>query len=882
MASRRQIASRTRHLPQAVLNELSMVNSLLETDRVVTDGKGFRLNGEKFYVLGLSYGPFAPNSRGVQLPERERMLDDFAQIRRLGANTLRLYTTPTVEVLDDILASGLRVVLDVPWEKHRCFFEDWTARENAREAVLATAKLAANHPAVLAISVVNEFPNDVVRFYGHEPIEQFVTELSDSVKQVAPDCLTTFANYPTTEFVQPQGLNFCSFNVYLDDTKRLAQYLDRLHHIAGDLPLVLTEFGGDSSRLGEDAQANLLAEHVRTIFEHGAAGSIVFSFTDDWYTGGHQVEGWGFGVTTADRQEKPSARALAHAWGRAPFGWQNDMPRASVVVCAYNAQSTLQECLQSLAEVDYPELEVIIVNDGSKDSTGEIAAQFPQFTTITQSNHGLSHARNVGAEAASGDVVVYTDADCVVDRDWLRLLMQGMLDQQVEAVGGPNITPHSDGWSAQCVAVSPGNPSHVMLDDQYAEHIPGCNMAFRREVLLGIGGFDPQYRVAGDDVDFCWRLLDEGYSIGYASGAFVWHHRRETVKEYLKQQIGYGRAEALLNFMHPHRFSVVGRSIWHGRIYGAGAAGLPLIAERIYYGPFGYAPFQMIYRHNEYGTWACVMWLEWHLLAAILLAIGLITFWPLAVVSGAMWLGTVTVAAKSALRAHAPANAPWWFRPLVALLFVAQPIVREWTRLTYDLRLWRPKLAKRKDSAIPTKAISPTARDLYWQSNNGFGREALLTEIISSARTQGWLGVFNNAWASWDVKLVGDLWNTLYIHTASEELGQGDRFTRARIVAKPTLINRVVSIGAIVWACASLTTVNYLAVAIALFAAALALVQNVRSRSSCIADAVTLASEAGAAAGLTPVDSSKQPDESDASNVAESPPAEPHAAAIPS
>ena len=826
------------------------------TSRVVGDGKFLRVDGKKFYIKGFSYGTFARNSRGDQLPERERMLQDLTQIKHLGANTLRLYTRPSVEVLDDILLSGLRVVLDVPWEKHRCFFEDWSAKEDARNEVLQTAKLAANHPAVLAISVVNEFPNDVVRYYGHEPIERFVTELSDSVKQVAPECLTTFANYPTTEFLQPEGLDFCCYNVYLNDVERLGLYLDRLQHIAGDLPLVLGEFGLDAGGQGEQAQANILARHVRTVFEHGLAGSIVFSFTDDWYTGGQQMEGWGFGVTDADRNEKPAAAVLAQAWHEAPFGHQRDLPQVSVVVCAYNVSSTLRECLESLTRVDYPACEVIVVDDGSQDATGQIAADFPQFTTITQTNHGLSYARNVGAERATGEIVVYTDADCVVDEDWLRCLVQAMRDQGVDAIGGPNITPLGDAWSAQCVAVSPGNPSHVMLDDHHAEHVPGCNMAFRRDLLLKLGGFDAQYRVAGDDVDMCWRLLDYGGTIGYASGAFVWHHRRETVAAYLKQQIGYGRAEAMLLFMHPHRFSVIGRCIWHGRIYGAGAAGLPLIPERIYYGPCGYAPFQMIYRHNEYGTWTCVMWLEWHALALFLIAVGLLTFWPLAAVSATMWAGTIIVAVKSARRVRLPQNAPWWCRPLVGILYVIQPAVREWTRVTYDLRMWRPKLSLPPSTNGPqVKNISPQVADLYWQSDQSIGREALLEEITQEATKQKWLGVFNNAWAPWDVKLAGDLWHTLYIHTASEELGDNKRFTRARVVAKPTILNRVVSIGSLVWAAAALFALDYTALPVALLATIGALWQNVSSRRNCLLAATRLVSLAGEYTGLNAVNS---------------------------
>jgi hypothetical protein len=105
------------------------------------------------------------------------------------------------------------------------------------------------------------------------------------------------------------------------------------------------------------------------------------------------------------------------------------------------------------------------------------------------------------------------------------------------------------------VAASPGQPTHVLESDQVAEHIPGCNMAFRREALLAINGFNPQYRKAGDDVDVCWRLQQAGHWITFAPGAFVWHHRRQGPRSYLRQQAGYGEAEALLSFQHPDRFN---------------------------------------------------------------------------------------------------------------------------------------------------------------------------------------------------------------------------------------------------------------------------------------------------------------------------------------
>ena len=94
---------------------------------------------------------------------------------------------------------------------------------------------------------------------------------------------------------------------------------------------------------------------------------------------------------------------------------------------------------------------------------------------------------------------------------------------------------------AQCIARAPGGPTHVLLDDRIAEHVPGCNMAFRRDALLAIGGFNPIYLRAGDDVDVCWRLQARGWKIGFASSALVWHHHRSSIKAYWRQQVGLRR-----------------------------------------------------------------------------------------------------------------------------------------------------------------------------------------------------------------------------------------------------------------------------------------------------------------------------------------------------
>src|SRR5207248_203982 len=117
-------------------------------------------------------------------------------------------------------------------------------------------------------------------------------------------------------------------------------------------------------------------------------------------------------------------------------------------------------------------------------------------------------------------------------------LVTQMEEQGAAGCGGPNLCPPADPETAQRVSCSPGNPVHVLLDSETAEHIPGCNMAFRRAELQAVGGFNPVYTAAGDDVDICWKVSERGEKLAFSPAAIVWHHRRGTVEAYMRQQRG--------------------------------------------------------------------------------------------------------------------------------------------------------------------------------------------------------------------------------------------------------------------------------------------------------------------------------------------------------
>src|SRR5687767_14090954 len=485
--------------------------------RVRVDGKFFRLGDQKFYVKGVTYGPFAPNDDGEYFATLDRTRADFELLRQLGANVLRVYYVPAKWFLDLALEFGLRVLPDIPWNKHICFLDSEQTRREARDAVRQAAEACARHPAIFALSLVNEIPPDIMRWSGGRAVADFIDELVDIVKGVDPTCLCTFGNFPPTEYLRPQNLDFHCFNVYLHNPKPFENYLGRLQMIADAKPLIVGETGIDTLREGNETQCEILSWQIETTFRSGLAGIVIYSFTDDWFRGGYQIIDWAFGLTNMDRSPKPAFEKVREFFAMAPYFPLPHAPKVSVVIANYNGDRTLDLCLRSLQNLNYPHYEVILVDDGSTDRSREIAKNYEYIRLIEHpGNKGLSVARNTGINAATGQIVAFTDSDCRADEDWLYYLIGDLLQSKFAGIGGHNLLPPDDSWIAASVMASPGGPAHVMLTDRLAEHIPGCNMAFFKWALEDIGGFDPAFTRAGDDVDVCWRLQERGLKIGFS------------------------------------------------------------------------------------------------------------------------------------------------------------------------------------------------------------------------------------------------------------------------------------------------------------------------------------------------------------------------------
>ena len=364
-------------------------------------GKYLFVGNQKLLVRGTTYGTFRPDAHGNEYGTRDQVERDLVAIAANGFNALRTYTVPPRWLLDTAERHGLRVMVGLPWEQHVAFLDEPARCDAIEQRVRTAVSSCAGHPAVLMYAVGNEIPAPIVRWHGRRRVERFLERLCRAVRSEDPAALVTYVNYPTTEYLELPFLDLACFNVYLESQERLTAYLARLQNLVGDRPLIMSEIGLDSRRHGLARQARSLYWQVRTTFAAGAAGAFVFAWTDKWHRGGHDIDDWDFGLTRRDRRPKPALAAARQAMAEAPFARDGRLPRISVVVCTYNGARTIRDTCEGLRRLDYPNFEVIVVNDGSTDRTVDIVEEYG-FRVISGENRGLSHARNVGTPRRDG------------------------------------------------------------------------------------------------------------------------------------------------------------------------------------------------------------------------------------------------------------------------------------------------------------------------------------------------------------------------------------------------------------------------------------------------------------------------------------------------
>ncbi len=231
-------------------------------------------------------------------------------------------------------------------------------------------------------------------------------------------------------------------------------------------------------------------------------------------------------------------------------------PRVSVVIPALNEGERVKKCLDSLLALNYKKerLEIIIIDDGSTDGSTELIKRYSKkhgLTYLRTERLGPSRARNLGVRHASGEFIAFTDADCIVDSEWINELLKGFFDENTAGVGGSQKSPLDEtdfGKDVQRVFELLGFAGEYIktgTNIQETEHNPTCNVMYRKKVFDEVGGFVSDIW-PGEDVELDYRIKKQGYCLVFNPGALVYHYRPGTMKQFRKMMRSYGRVQANL------------------------------------------------------------------------------------------------------------------------------------------------------------------------------------------------------------------------------------------------------------------------------------------------------------------------------------------------
>jgi glycosyltransferase involved in cell wall biosynthesis len=228
-------------------------------------------------------------------------------------------------------------------------------------------------------------------------------------------------------------------------------------------------------------------------------------------------------------------------------------PSVTVIVPVRNGELTIQPLLESLQKLNYDrnKVEVIVVDGNSTDKTQEIVKKYP-VKLVVEENKGLNLARNVGIKCSNGEIIAFTDSDCIVPPNWITKIVENFKDAKVSCVGGSAKALDGDFISEYAdnsiVRLMPFFSKREELEKvkPFFRHPAGCNMAFRRKIAEEVGYFDENIKYGFDEVEFADRVCRAGYKMVLDPGVLVWHKHRSTLREFLKQNFQYGKGSGLV------------------------------------------------------------------------------------------------------------------------------------------------------------------------------------------------------------------------------------------------------------------------------------------------------------------------------------------------
>lgn len=244
------------------------------------------------------------------------------------------------------------------------------------------------------------------------------------------------------------------------------------------------------------------------------------------------------------------------------FRQQSDPRLITVVIPAFNAQSSIINTVRAALNQTYPHVEVIVVNDGSTDQTQSVLESINGISLINQTNKGPAVARNAGARAANGDIICFTDSDCTPEPDWIEQLIKDFNKDEIGAVAGSYGLMNRNSRLARCIQSEILYRHHYLMPE-FPKSFGSYNVAIRKEVFNLVGGFNGTYpQASGEDNDLAYKILNKGYRIYFNRNAIVNHLHPEKIMRYLREQWRHGFWRVKMYGDHPQMMKGDDYTFW--------------------------------------------------------------------------------------------------------------------------------------------------------------------------------------------------------------------------------------------------------------------------------------------------------------------------------
>ena len=226
----------------------------------------------------------------------------------------------------------------------------------------------------------------------------------------------------------------------------------------------------------------------------------------------------------------------------------------SIIIPTFNGAARIGKCLEALAPQAGPiNAEILVVDDGSSDATGEVVSRYPGVRLISQSNAGPAAARNRGALEAKGTIILFTDDDCVPTCEWLAAMIRPFEDPDVVGVKGAYRTLQKS-LVARFVQADYEDRYRLMTRLPEIDFVDTYSAAFRRDRFLEMNGYDTSFPVAcAEDIELSYRMSERGWKMKFVPTAIVYHTHPDAFWLYMKKKYKFAHWRMLALRKNPRK-----------------------------------------------------------------------------------------------------------------------------------------------------------------------------------------------------------------------------------------------------------------------------------------------------------------------------------------